>query len=143
MKFEVSVDELQFGVYIAELDRPWTETPFVFQGFELKTEEELQTLRKYCKKVFIDVQKGLDLPDRRKRNTGPVSAHGGPSVLAHIKKKFWYEEIASVEAELPRARQVHGRANAVLEDIFAKVRSGEALDSVLSQTVNDLESSAS
>ena len=29
MKKEVPVEQLQFGVYISELDRPWTDTPFV------------------------------------------------------------------------------------------------------------------
>jgi hypothetical protein len=28
MKKLVSVEELQFGVYVAELDRPWEGTPF-------------------------------------------------------------------------------------------------------------------
>ena len=45
-------------MYIAELDRPWTETPFKFQGFVLKTREELELLGRYCSVVFVD-------PDRR------------------------------------------------------------------------------
>ena len=45
-------------MYIAELDRPWTETPFKFQGFVLKTHQELELLARYCRVVFVD-------PDRR------------------------------------------------------------------------------
>src|ERR671929_45444 len=37
-KKAVPVGDLQFGMYIAELDRPWTETPFAFQGFWLPTD---------------------------------------------------------------------------------------------------------
>ncbi len=33
-------------MFIAELDRPWTETPFKFQGFVLKSYEELEILAK-------------------------------------------------------------------------------------------------
>ena len=46
MRKKVPVTELQFGMYIAELDRPWTDTPFTFQGFVLGTHKQLQTDRK-------------------------------------------------------------------------------------------------
>ena len=54
---QVPVGELQFGMYVAELDRPWTETPFMFQGFVLSTRKQLEALQKYCKKVYIDPEK--------------------------------------------------------------------------------------
>jgi HD-GYP domain-containing protein (c-di-GMP phosphodiesterase class II) len=54
-KKPVPVGALQFGMYIAELDRPWTETPFMFQGFYLRTEQQLQALREFCKHVFVDM----------------------------------------------------------------------------------------
>ena len=44
---QVRVGELQFGMFVAELDRPWTETPFMFQGFHLKTEQQRETLKKF------------------------------------------------------------------------------------------------
>ena len=58
LKKPVTIAELQFGMFIAELDRPWTDTPFKFQGFVLKTHEELELLGRYCSVVFVD-------PDRR------------------------------------------------------------------------------
>jgi hypothetical protein len=54
---EISVTDLKFGMYISALDRPWTETPFVFQGFVLTSIKQLDVLKKYCKTVFIDVEK--------------------------------------------------------------------------------------
>ncbi len=44
-------------MYVSRLDRPWTETPFVFQGFSIKTDEDIETLKKYCTFVFIDTEK--------------------------------------------------------------------------------------
>ncbi|MEE8263181.1 MAG: DUF3391 domain-containing protein, partial [Gammaproteobacteria bacterium] len=32
MKKRVDVRDLSLGMYVAELDRPWLETPFLFQG---------------------------------------------------------------------------------------------------------------
>jgi hypothetical protein len=51
MKKEVPVEKLEFGVFISELDRPWTETPFMYQGFILSNEKQLEALKKYCKKI--------------------------------------------------------------------------------------------
>lgn len=46
-------------MYVAELDRPWTDTPFMFQGFVLATQQQLDALRKYCKTVYIDTERGM------------------------------------------------------------------------------------
>src|SRR3981081_4520578 len=54
MKKSVPVAELKMGMYVVELDRPWTETPFIFQGFYLESDEQLETLKQYCKTVFVD-----------------------------------------------------------------------------------------
>lgn len=129
MRKEVPVEELEFGVFIAELDRPWTETPFMFQGFVLNSDKQLAILKQYCKKVYIDLDKGLDLPERNQLQT--ASLGGGPkppSVLASIKAKTKYEEIASVDAELPRARTAQTKAESVLQDLLVTVRAGKAID---------------
>jgi len=39
------VNQLEIGMYVVELDRPWLETPFLFQGFELRTEAQIQTVK--------------------------------------------------------------------------------------------------
>ena len=52
------MSELRFGMYIAELDRPWTETPFAYQGFTLINDRQLEALRKLCRHVFVDVTRG-------------------------------------------------------------------------------------
>jgi len=45
---------LRPGLYVTELDRPWVETPFLFQGFRIADEQDLDTLRRYCRTVVID-----------------------------------------------------------------------------------------
>lgn len=129
MKKEVPVERLQFGVYISELDRPWTETPFMFQGFVLDDEKQLETLIKYCKKVYIDPEKGADLPERSQLMTGPVStAAAAGSVLASITRTVIYEETASVDVELPIARAAQGKTEVVLKNVFDTLKAGKIID---------------
>ena len=136
MKKEVPVEKLEFGVFISELDRPWTETPFMYQGFVLNNEKQLEALKKYCKKVIIDLDKGPDLPDRSElltsrtgENPRPrVAEPLGPSVLTTIKHKVAYKEKATVDEELPVARTVQKKTEMVLKDIMGTVQAGKALD---------------
>lgn len=51
----VPVESLQPGLHVHSLDRPWVETPFVFQGFRITREDELETLRAYCRHVYVDL----------------------------------------------------------------------------------------
>jgi HD-GYP domain-containing protein (c-di-GMP phosphodiesterase class II) len=125
MKKLVPVSSLRFGVYIHELDRPWTETPFMFQGFVLNTDAQLNALRQYCKRVLIDTDKGMDVEDRPDPFAGRVRP---PSVLEHIKEKVTYEEKAPFKSELPAARQAEKKVHVVMQDIFSTVKAGKAID---------------
>ena len=136
MKKEVPVEKLEFGVFISELDRPWTETPFMYQGFVLNNDKQLEALKKYCKKVIIDLDKGPDLPDRSELLTSRTGEGArprvpeplGPSVLTTIKHKVSYKEKATVDEELPVARSVQQKTEVVLKDIMGTVQAGKALD---------------
>jgi HD-GYP domain-containing protein (c-di-GMP phosphodiesterase class II) len=50
----ISVSDVRIGMFIAELDRPWSETPFMLQGFLLKESAHLQMLRDFVSEVVID-----------------------------------------------------------------------------------------
>jgi HD-GYP domain-containing protein (c-di-GMP phosphodiesterase class II) len=55
-RLRVSVANLELGLFVAELDRPWVDTPFLMQGFLLDNDADLETLRKYCRYVYIDLK---------------------------------------------------------------------------------------
>ncbi len=118
------VDKLEFGMYIAELDRPWEGTPFMFQGFVLSTRKQLDALKKYCKKVYVDPEKAeaVEEPSAAAANAKPAS------VLTTIKEKATYVEKAPVVAEMPAAREATRKTAAVMKDIFASIQAGKALD---------------
>ncbi len=111
-------------MYIAELDRPWEGTPFMFQGFVLSTSKQLDALKKYCKKVYVDPEKAeaVEEPSAAAANTKPAS------VLTTIKEKATYVEKAPVVAEMPAAREATRKTAAVMKDIFASIQAGKALD---------------
>ncbi|HXF45389.1 MAG TPA: DUF3391 domain-containing protein, partial [Burkholderiaceae bacterium] len=50
----VPIESLRRGLFVAALDRPWSETPFLFQGFLIESDQELRALRELCRWVVID-----------------------------------------------------------------------------------------
>lgn len=114
MKKTVPVSQLQFGMYIADLDRPWTETPFRFQGFVLSTEQQLETLQKYCKSVVVDSEK----------STFADAPRAGMQYFG----KTVYAEKATVEQELAPARSAYTVSQAMVQEALSKVRIGRTLD---------------
>jgi HD-GYP domain-containing protein (c-di-GMP phosphodiesterase class II) len=55
-RYQVLVKDLDFGMFVAELDRPWLDTPFLLQGFVLESQVELDTIAKFCEYVFVDFE---------------------------------------------------------------------------------------
>ena len=53
-KVRVECDDLMVGMYVCELDRPWLDSPFLLQGFYIKDDEDIDTVRDICDYVFVD-----------------------------------------------------------------------------------------
>ncbi|MHB8405165.1 MAG: HD-GYP domain-containing protein [Gammaproteobacteria bacterium] len=67
MKIQYRVEQLEKGMYVAELDRPWVGTPFMFQGFIIESDDELAQLKQLCKHVFVDdLKSSTDLKVQKK-----------------------------------------------------------------------------
>jgi len=56
-KARLHVSDLRVGMYVCELDRPWLETPFLLQGFEVDNDEIIDEVMQYCQHVHIDVDR--------------------------------------------------------------------------------------
>lgn len=60
IKKKITVDQLQLGMYVTELDRPWLESPFLFQGFFLTINKEILLVQKTCDYVYIDTNRLIE-----------------------------------------------------------------------------------
>jgi HD-GYP domain-containing protein (c-di-GMP phosphodiesterase class II) len=115
-RIQVPVDKLQFGMYVYALDRPWTETPFQFQGFHLRTDEQLSTLKKLCKHVFVDPEK-----TETAEKLPPFQA----TPTFQIRGKAAYPVARPVEVEFKDAAAVYAQSvNAVAEALRPMTKPG-------------------
>jgi len=133
------------GMYVAELDRPWTETPFMFQGFYLETDEQLETLKQYCKTVFVDPDPPkLAEPIALKPLATPrPGARSGASQLDLSRiGKVRYVEQAPVEREVKQAEVAYKSTTKLASEAVEAVRAGRTLDAArVEQAVSSMTES--
>ncbi|HLX23716.1 MAG TPA: DUF3391 domain-containing protein, partial [Usitatibacter sp.] len=54
MASKIFTSDLKTGMFVADLDRPWVDTPFLLQGFLIENEEQILALRTHCEWVMVD-----------------------------------------------------------------------------------------
>ncbi len=129
-------------MYVSELDRPWIESRFLFQGFEIRTQEELEELQRICKYVYVETEVELRQEGLRPRASLPVGAPAPDEFAAkrlgfeildkfseHHPQRPRYEDLVSVEEEMGTAREIERDARSLVYNIMEDARLGRALDS--------------
>ncbi|GMR17699.1 MAG: HD-GYP domain-containing protein [Gammaproteobacteria bacterium] len=151
MKKKVDVRDLKIGMYVSELDRPWIDSPFLFQGFELKDDEDLENVRKHCAYVFIDIERGLDFVPQA-AGAGAVNraqaleawdkkivrefrqlAEAPVNIKASAAKP--YQDKTTFELEIVEARQIESDARDIMRTAVEDVQQGKKLNVELAEKV--------
>lgn len=125
----VEVDDLALGMYVVELDRPWLETPFLFQGFPILSQQELEELRRCCLYVYIDEEQSVVLQPEQFTN----APHGRPVQrfetrqlnlpVSKERRKFDRNRLP-FELELPKAHDVYRLAHSYINELLEDIRLG-------------------
>lgn len=144
--------DLALGMYVSRLDRPWLETPFLFQGFTIQSEDEIQTLRRYCQNVYVDRERSTQQPSAP--NLGSLDQ---PRTEPLRKTSFFerlsrwiakpreplkdalpgefYTDKVTLEVELVEAKKIHVKASSLLVRVMEEIRRGGKLDLGVLDTV--------
>ena len=153
MKKKIPVQDLRSGMYVSELvGRDWRETPFLFQGFEIQTDSEIEEVGKYCQYVMIDTELGYDsaikprqpMPLGQLNKTEPVAANKGYVVsLEKVIEKFapWqnhvprYRDVTVLEEEIGYAKKTTTQTREAVYDIMGDVRLGRSINTNVAKKV--------
>jgi hypothetical protein len=68
MATKVFTTDLKVGMFVADLDRPWVDTPFLLQGFIIEDDEQIAALQTHCEYVIVD--RARSVGDQFRRSTG-------------------------------------------------------------------------
>ncbi|MCP5161225.1 MAG: HD-GYP domain-containing protein [Hahellaceae bacterium] len=132
-RVKIPVSELQLGMYIAELDRPWAGTPFLYQGFYLYTPEDIRDVRDVCEWVYIDakqedwtesVEKTISMPSGKKTIR-----------IEQPRSRTTYLTKIPVSEEMPHAQQAFRNTRQQVFQILDGLRFGDAIDVAATEAV--------
>lgn len=118
---KVFCEDLKLGMYVQELDRPWVETPFMFQGFLLGSDREIDALKKYCKFVYVNkVESTIDVSIKHEQiERGDDSQADVRKIARAPVSRVHYEETVPVEQELAVAKEIYEDGYNIMTDIYA------------------------
>ena len=107
---ETPVGMIKVGMYVAEIDRPWLETPFATQGFAVTSEEDIDFIAEHCQYVYIDPQ---------------LTKH-----QSITKKRFQTKATSSasrLRKEIRATREDLNKATVAMDKVFKDLRNKQSL----------------
>ncbi len=132
---KISAREIQVGMYMAYADRPWLETPFLFQGFLIDNEKLLDKVRKECEFIYVDKGKSLHVQPPKKPLPAPVRKSGEKSKMSPIDRKRLqsarpdrYVTTRPVEEVFDSAYEKHQVTLDTINDVLRDVKTGEGIN---------------
>jgi HD-GYP domain-containing protein (c-di-GMP phosphodiesterase class II) len=135
---KVESSELEIGMYVSALDRPWLGTPFLIQGFVIESREDIDRLQKYCSYVYIDKVRSYRSMSRLTLHATPPAARKPAEERPRIpiERIFAGRKLKPYAEETPWQEE-HERAEVALDslvvdivDVFGHVSDGGAIDVV-------------
>lgn len=132
---QLPVSELQIGMHVVRLDRPWSETRFLLQGFVIRSDDDIRDLQDQCNYVFIEGR-----VEFATKAAAPVAIRQGGSATHSTRtktparapepprRKVTYINKVSMGDEIPRAEKFYASAKSIAQGIMSGIRVGRALD---------------
>lgn len=155
---KVDTANIMLGMFVAQLDRSWLETPFIQRGFEISKDSEIELLRKFCKHVYVDIGRSSlaetrirevssvankfkdpfvpsELRHRDKPRVGPVRRLlGAIGKLDPAKKSGQLlvpehlRNSAPIREEIPRAIEAYEQVTDSMREILLKVKKRQPIN---------------
>jgi putative nucleotidyltransferase with HDIG domain len=125
---KVDVADLKIGMYINELDIPWLESPFLFQGFQLNNKDEIEQVKSVCKFVYIDPEQSdhsvrPDLLLLASRSSSNESSSGG-----HATGQNAENSTTKFREHLYRARKIYNNTRRFISKTYEDIKANQTVN---------------
>lgn len=120
---QIPAGDLIPGMFVSALDKPWTDTPFLLQGFLIRSDAEIAALTRTCKFVFVDPERCVGAARDRFRR--PLVA------VLPAKKNLWQrllDLLPNGASEKQRARRTEPDECEVLDALAVFRDTGKGID---------------
>ncbi|NMT64908.1 HD-GYP domain-containing protein [Marinobacter orientalis] len=134
---KIAAHDLEIGMFVSDLDRPWHQTPFPIQGFHIRSQDDVRSVLSHCKWVVIDVAEIRESIEQNKSGSRystdkPMRAGTSRELVQlpplSIREPVSYENVTSMKKELKVSRKLMADAEASLHQVFQAIKEGVTPD---------------
>jgi HD-GYP domain-containing protein (c-di-GMP phosphodiesterase class II) len=122
---QIDVKDLRVGMYVSELDRPWLDTNFWFQGFEIKNQDDIDAVQSQCAFVYIDVSKQTKVTTFSSRSTS-YSNDTLPSSPDYTSRRELKQQIKQTEI-------LHRKTSTLVKSFMEEAKFGRPINTVVAK----------
>ncbi|MCA6063796.1 HD-GYP domain-containing protein [Thalassolituus marinus] len=119
---QVAIGDLTVGMYVVELDIPWEQSPFLFQGFLIESEADIHALQDVCRWVLVDVVE---------EEWEAMEGHAKGS----SQRRTRYVEKQDMAKQLTEANRTYQSTKLQIKRLMASAQLGEAMSLKEAQVV--------
>ena len=139
MRKRIPLRQLRIGMYVAGIDCSWFRTPFLKHRFLIKTEEQIERLRRSnIHAVDIDSSKGLDVTSFpiEKETLRTISLHTSTQAApAHDAPR----SLGTLSQELTMARETRDKLVQSVKTVFDEIsKTGAAKSGPINEVVQEI-----
>ncbi|WP_304098368.1 HD-GYP domain-containing protein [Marinobacter antarcticus] len=129
--------DLEVGMFVSDLDRPWHQTPFPIQGFHIRSQDDIRALVSHCKWVSIDIAETRDSAaltkiagpgfgtKTRRRGEGREELRLPP---LSIREPVRYQPMTTLKREMKASKHLLEDAGVALERLYKAVATQDIRD---------------
>ncbi len=130
-EMRLSAREVEIGMYVTRLDKPWLESPFMLQGFVINTKEDLALLLENCNYCYVDIHRSkpfkptqLQGQEKEQNKTNlKITSTKQPN-----RHKNIYLDSTKMSDELKDVRKSHATMSGVIKDMVTSFSFNKKLD---------------
>lgn len=145
MRKRIALDQLNVGMYVVGLDKPWLDTPFFLHRMRIAQPDQIEALKKYgVRFVDIDTERGLDVDEFT--HAGPetvVDAAPPEEAKPDLAEPPVPTTATAYDEELTVAKKVYYEAKHIVQRAMHDVRMGREINTdAVGKVVDHLTDSA-
>ncbi len=119
-RIKVFCDDLDIGMFVGELDRDWSETSFLLQGFTVEDQGDIDELKRQCKFVYVDFKSDEDF-----RAFKTITTHS-PTYKKQLQSHI--NSAQDLKRQLKPAVARRRKTSRIMKSVLDKIMLGEDFD---------------
>jgi len=120
-RVKVYSEDLEPGMFVSELDRDWSETSFLLQGFNIISTSDIEEVKRQCKFVYVDFKSDEEFKHYKLETT--TSASYREQIKSSLPKKNY-----NLRENLKPALSRRTKSSALMKNVLDKIMLGQDFD---------------